>query len=171
MSLRDIRKVDDKEREYHELIKSYFADYEKPTHSKFSFKASFQGAMNKFIEQLFHIIVNYFGKYSEQEFHDRMNQSYTFEDKVSKKTYKLKGFDFVADWRQFHKPAFITATVTVQSNKWWLKFDEAKIYDIITKLLEAKGWKIEEHEYKCININVRRLHNMFFKLKDTVEKI
>lgn len=163
--------MDDKEKEYHDLIKSYFSEYENPSHSKFSFRHNFEGAMNKFIEQLFHIIVKYFGRYSEEEFHSRMNQEYTFKDVKTNKVYKLRGFDFVADWKKFHKPAFITATVTVQANRWWLKFDEDRIRNIIIKLLETKGWKLEDHEYKCININVRRLHNMFFKLKDTVENL
>lgn len=158
-----------KEDEYHDLIKSYFSDYKEP--ADHSFKSKFRTTMNSFIEQLFHIIVKYFNDYSEEEFHRRMLQTYTFKDTVSGTTYTFKGFDFLYDWKKYHKPKLLTAAMTIRMNKWWLTFEEEKIYNIIIKLLQTKGWKLLPHEDACIKINVRRIHNFLFKTKDTIEHV
>lgn len=160
--------LDDKKRRYKELIDSYF---EQTGPKDYSFKASLKRNIAHIVKQLLEILVYYFDKYSEEEFHTRMNEHYVFLDKKTGIKHQLWGFAYIDDFKRYHKYKFIFFIKAVQAQKFWFEFDEKRIYDITVALLEVKGWILLPHEYDCIRHNIRRLYNILYHSKDSLEDI
>lgn len=163
----------DKVKKYNDLIHSYFQNNN--NFGRFSFKGMYQKMMQNISKQFFQIIVYYFGKYSEAEFHRRMKHSYVLniksrDGKEPARQVVLKGFDWIGDWRKFHKYKFMFFIKTVKdAKKEWFVFDEDQIYNIILQLLDTKGWIISEEEKENIKITVRRLYNILYLDWDSID--
>ena len=160
-------KKDDPEKlkRYNELIESYFQ--KNNNFGRYSFKGMYQKMMQNITKQFFHIIAYYFGKYSEEEFHRRMKGSYVLTIKSrdgieADRKVVLPGFDWIGDWRKFHKYKFMFFIKSVKEAKDWFVFNEEQIYNIIMQLLETKGWQVTEIEKENIKKTVRRLYNILY---------
>lgn len=163
---------DPKVEKYHSLIKSYFK--ENNNFGKYSFKSMFRKQIESIANQFFNIIVYYFDRYSEKMFHDRMNNQYILTIKSRdgiepSRKVTLEGFDFIGDWKKFHKYKYAFFIKSVQAQKGIFIFDEDKIYEILMGLLETKGWTITEREKKSIKQTVRRLYNVLYLGWDSID--
>ncbi|HEX5520024.1 MAG TPA: hypothetical protein VFX18_06250 [Candidatus Nitrosocosmicus sp.] len=158
-----------KKQRYKDLIDSYFV--EDPTLSKYSFKNIMSNTISSVVQRFFSIIVYYFDKYDQNYFHERMNNKYILIDKKTGERFECVGFDFVGDFRKFHKNKFITSLMAIRMNKTWFKFDEKKMAKIMIGLLQAKGWDIYEHEKECINQTIRRMKNIIYHSRDTLREL
>lgn len=162
-----------KKQKYKDLINSYFsiADTDVVKNSKFSFKETMNKTMSAVVERFFEIIVFYFQKYPEAEFHRRMNNKYTLVDKATGESFVLDGFDFVKDFKTYHKAKYLASMMAVRANKRWFVFDEEKIYKILIGLLEVKGWVLLPHEKASIRMTVRRFKNIIYHNRDSIRDL
>ena len=156
----------DKKDQYKQLINSYFDN--DPNYSKYSFKGMMSNTVSSIVEQFFHIVIYYFSKYSEQEFHKRMEGQYIIIDKKTGDKFLCDGFDFIGDWKKYHKTKFITSMTVMKANKHWFKFDENKMANIMIELLTTKGWSISTREEKSIRETIRRMHNIVYHSRDSL---
>jgi hypothetical protein len=162
----------DKLKRYNQLIDSYFQ--QNNNFGKYSFKGMYQKMMQNISKQFFHIIAYYFSKYSEAEFHRRMKQMYVLniksrDGKEPDRQVVLKGFDWIGDWKKFHKTKFIFFIKSVKGSKDWFVFNEEQIFAIIMQLLDTKGWKITDEEKENIQKTVRRLYNILYLDWDSID--
>jgi hypothetical protein len=168
------QKKDDPEKikKYHALINSYFQ--ENNHFGKWSFKSIFRKQIQLIVQQFFNIIVYYFDRYTEKMFHDRMKGQYILtiksrDGKEPARKVTLEGFDFLGDWKRFHRYKYAFFIQSVNKAKDWFTFDEDKIFEILIQLLETKGWTIDEREKLSIKQTVRRLYNILYTNYDTID--
>jgi hypothetical protein len=145
---------------YKSLINEYFQ--ENNNYGKYSFKGMFKKQIHGIVDQFFNILVYYFGKYSEKEFHRRMDNRYILIDGKTGRHIECTGFDFIKDWKDFHKYKYAFFIKSVQAQKKWYVFSEDKIYDTIIKLFAEKGWNITDQEKLGIQQIVKRLFNILY---------
>ena len=163
----------EKLKRYHSLIDSYFQ--KNNNFGKYSFKGMYQKMMANISKMFFNILVYYFAKYSEAEFHRRMNSSYVLriksrDGKEPDRKVVLKGFDWVGDFKKFHKVKFMFFIKAVKdAKKEWFVFDEESIYNIILQLLDTKGWVLTDEEKENIKITVKRLYNILYLDWDSID--
>lgn len=170
---------ENKQSEYKRLISSYFEDGKnmgEPQHgySRYSFKEAFRKSISGIIEKFFEVLIFYFDKYSEQEFHDRMlleDQKRLLVDPQTKEKYVLRGFQFVDDFKKHHKLRFAGILWILRRDKELFRFNEDKLFEICTKLLEVKGWKINQMEQESIRQTIRRMRNLIYINTDTLREL
>jgi hypothetical protein len=156
--IRDSRETQGK---YHDLIGGYFQN----THNygkKWSFKAVLRNTIESITNQFFNIIVLYFNKYTEKQFHERMNNQYIILDQNTGEKITCLGFDFIGDWRKNHATKLYVFMKMAKTNKDYFTFSEEKILETMTELFKAKGWTLLEHERIGIEQTVKRLYNLLY---------
>jgi hypothetical protein len=157
---------------YRDLINEYFQQHN--NYGKYSFKSIFKKQIQGIVSQFFNILVYYFDKYSEREFHKRMDNCYILliksrDGKEPDRQVTLEGFDYLGDWAKFHKYKYAYFIKSVRALKDWFIFDEEKIYEILMRILETKGWKITDKEKQSIKYTVRRLYNVLYLGYDSID--
>jgi hypothetical protein len=168
-----------KQAQYKYLISSYFDDKENVQqqehgYSRYSFKETFRKSVSNLVEKFFEVIVFYFDKYSEQEFHDRMlleDQKRILVDPVTNDKFSLRGFQFVDDFKKHHKLRFAGILWILRRDKGLFKFNEDKMYSICIGLLETKGWKINDMEKESMRQTIRRMKNLIYGNLDTLRQL
>lgn len=157
----------DKIEKYRDHINQYFE--QNNNYGKYSFKKIFQKQMNYIVEQFFQILVYYFDKYSEKQFHERMNNRYYIKDGNTGRIIQCVGFDYIGDWKKFHKHKFAFFIKSVQINKSYYVFSEEKILETILKLFHTKGWTVSDNEMLGIRQTVKRLYNILYLKYDGLD--
>lgn len=155
-----------KKEKYRQLIDSYFID--DTDYNKYSFKGMMQNTVSSIVDKFFETISYYFDRYDENYFHERMKNQYIITDKKTGEKFVCDGFDFIGDWKKYHKAKFITSMTVMKSNKHWFKFDENKMANIMIELLLTKGWSISEYEKKSIYQTIRRMRNIIYYSRDSL---
>lgn len=179
MSIDDNIDNTNKQSKYKYLIQSYFDDRDtarQPQHgfSRYSFKEAFRKSVSSLVEKFFEVIVFYFDKYSEQEFHDRMyleDQKRLLVDPQTQEKFVLRGFQFVDDFKKHHKLRFAGILWILRRDKELFKFHEEKMYNICIGLLEVKGWNINDMEKESLRQTIRRMKNLIYFEIDTVREL
>lgn len=157
----------EKIQKYRNHINQYFA--ENNNYGKYSFKSIFKKQMDYIVNQFFNILVYYFDKYSEKQFHDKMNNRYYIKDGSTGRIIQCIGFDYIGDWKKYHKNTFAFFIKSVQLNKSYYIFSEEKILETIMKLFAEKGWVISDNEMLGIKQTVKRLFNILYLKYDGLD--
>ena len=155
---------------YKQVIESYFQS-DDPKSSRYSFKNSLIRNLSKIIETFFEVVLYYFDKYSEEEFHRKMleeDRKRKLVDKQTGQEFILRGFQFIDDFKKNHRMKFAASITVVKSQKHLFKYDEEKLYNISTKLLELKGWNVNDMEKETLRQTIRRLKNIIYHNRDTL---
>jgi hypothetical protein len=152
-------------KEIKNIVKSYFNDNN--NYGKFSFKGMFKKNIESISNQFFNILAYYFDKYDAVYFHNRMKGQYVLTVKSRDgieptKQVTLLGFDFVGDWKKFHRAKFAVFIKLARANKAWYVFDEQKIFDTLMRIMQEKGWSLDEREKTSVRQTVRRLYNILY---------
>lgn len=145
-------------------IHSYFE--ESPTKDDYSYKATFKSTVDYLTTKFMDVLVHYFNNYSEEMFHQRMNNSYILIDGRTKQHHKLTGFDFVGDFKKYHKIKFLGFVFLFNKSKNVFGFNEERILRTLLELFRTKGWQLRPGELEGIRSTVKRLYNILYNKYD-----
>lgn len=97
-----------------------------------------------------------FVRYSPEQFHKIMSENYYNFDEMT-----FRGFDFIGDWKKYHKKIFVAFKIAKRMSK-YLEFDVDKIYKMIIDMLDEKGYNVKENEKMCIYHTLVKVYRMIF---------
>lgn len=140
----------------------------KSNNDKFSFKNMFQSTVQSLTSKFLSILTYYFDKYSEDEFHQKMNNRYAIKDGKTHQNVMLTGFDFIGDFKKFHAMEFRTFIFMFSRHKAVFNFNEERIMTTLVTLFQTKGWDVSPIEMQGIRTTVRRLHNILYNKYDGI---
>ena len=101
------------------------------------------------------LMQNILTKYSESDFHRKMNGIYT--DEYGHRAY---GFDFIGDWKKNHPFAFNIAMGFARSYKTRLRFDVTIATELIVDIMRSWGWSIRSNEVSGIKHLLWRMRKL-----------
>ena len=166
-------KADIKHDKLKNVIHTYLQDISKDEATKkkehdYSFRTFFKSTIDSLTSQFLSILTYYFDKYSEAEFHQKMNNRYAIIDGRTKQRVDLVGFDYLGDFKKHHALKFKTFIFMFGKHKNLFNFNEQRIMTSIIMLFQTKGWQISEQELEGIRMTVRRLHNILYNRYDGI---
>ncbi len=125
---------------------------------RYSFARMHNHIMMQMLSMVIGWIVSCFNKYSEEEFHQKMNGFFIYRNTT------VNGFDFIADWEKFHKRKYEAIIKAVRYSK--VVLDKKTVQQGIRRALSEHGWTIKQHEYHSFDILVERLYNKIYFDRD-----
>lgn len=164
-------KADTKHDKLKNVIHAYLQDTSKKEAIKekqndYSFRTFFKSTIDSLTSQFLSILVYYFDKYSEAEFHEKMNNRYAIRDGKTGEVIHLTGFDYLGDFKRHHAIKFKTFIFMFGKHKSLFNFNEERIMTSIIMLFQTKGWNVSEQELQGIRYTVRRLYNILYNKYD-----
>ena len=126
------------------------------TEDKHSFQAGMKSTVTNIIDvQIVPWLHQCFQKYPPAEFHRRMHGKYEFDG------YIYDGFDYIQDWKDYHKKIFIAFKVAKRMKR-YIDLDGTKLYDTITSLLTERGYGLLPHERQCIRHTIAKVMRLIY---------
>jgi hypothetical protein len=133
-------------------------------------KYSFHAIHNQILSSIMGVIISWvtscFKKYTEKQFHDKMSQKYIYVDGRTGMRYELTGFDFISDWKRYHKYTFDKIIPTIKRLN--LKLDKNELHRLVIEALTKHGWTVTETEKQSLKHTVSRLINILYYNVDTI---
>lgn len=122
-----------------------------------SFLNMLRGNMTSLIEnRLLPYVTELFGRYTQEDFHQKMNNMYMHNGRM------FIGFNFIADWKKYHKYYWKLFVGTARVNRKFLKFDQESLLHKITTIFYLKGWILHDYEIEGLRQTVHRIYNIMY---------
>ena len=122
-----------------------------------SFLNMLRGNMTSLIEdKLIPYVAELFARYTEEDFHQKMRNMYLHNGKM------YTGFNFIADWKRFHKYWWKVFVGTARVNRKFLRFNEESLLYKITTMFYMKGWTLYDYEIEGLRQTVHRIYNIMY---------
>ena len=126
-----------------------------------SFTNMLKGNLTSVIEsKLIPYIIELFDRYSEEEFHKKMYNTYMHNGRM------FTGFNFIADWKTNHRHYWKMFIGTVRTFHRFIRFNQESMVHKITTVMYMKGWTLSEYEIEGLRQTVSRIYNLMYEGKD-----
>lgn len=114
--------------------------YTQQLKSKYGFTAMHNRIITNIMHQIVSWILSCFNKYSEKEFHNKMNQRFTYKDSFTGASYPVQGFDFISDWNKNHKRTMGTIIPIMKKTK--MTINKYELHGLTLAAIRKHGWTI-----------------------------
>lgn len=161
-----VKKVFTKEEEEDEVKSTGSSSFAQQIKQQYSFKNMHNKIVSTIMNQIISWILKCFDKYTETQFHTKMAEQYTYQDKLTGAVYPLTGFDFIEDWRINHKDTFDNIIPIMKKLK--VPINKHELLGLTINAIQKQGWTVKPHEVQALRLTINRLYHILYHGVDSI---